>query len=165
MHSHTHALTVLAMGHGGLVWCSHYKAGCTFFSCKRTAVEQRQLIGRECSQLFHLRQTLITDARGQHLITSTPAFDVIVHPAYIYAHMHSQGTSLCPLWHHWVPVHVGFWKLYLGAKLWNMFLARNTDGNHYYHHRPDLWYCACERCRVKVQWPVYLYNNSKPQGT
>lgn len=55
-----------------------------FFAWERTAVEQRQLIGRVCSQLFNLRQTLITDARGQHLITSTPAFDVIVHPAHIY---------------------------------------------------------------------------------
>lgn len=36
-----------------------------FFPWERTAVEQRQLIGRQCSQLLNLRQTLITDARGQ----------------------------------------------------------------------------------------------------
>lgn len=57
-----------------------------FFSWERTAVEQRQLIGSERSQLFNLRQTLITDATGQHLITSMPEFDVIVHPQCTGAH-------------------------------------------------------------------------------
>lgn len=151
MHSHTHALTLLAMGHGGLVWCSHQKAGCfVFYAWERTAVEQRQLIGRECSQLFNLRQTLITDARGQHLITSTPAFDVIVHPAHIYtakAHQYvlfdaaecqfMQVFGSC----NWEQNYVTCFQPGIG----------NSDGNHYYHHGPDLWYCACERCRVKVQ--------------
>lgn len=70
----------------GPVWCSHYKAGC-FFSWERTAVDQRQLIGRECSQLFNLQQTLITDATGQHLMTSTPPFDVIVHSQCAHTHL------------------------------------------------------------------------------
>ncbi len=43
---------------------------------ERTAVESRQLTDRECSELFNLRQTLITDARGRPLIISTLAFDV-----------------------------------------------------------------------------------------
>lgn len=54
-------------------------------------MEQRQLIGRECSQLFNLRQTLITDARGQHLITSMPAFDVMVHPEHIYTYTQAKA--------------------------------------------------------------------------
>lgn len=69
-----------------------------FFSWERTAVEQRQLIGGECSQVFNLHQTLITDARGQHIITSTPAFDVIVHPAHIYTRpRHLSMSFLTPL--------------------------------------------------------------------